>query len=427
MQDIDRRTFALGGAAALASLASPVRAAEGARPKVAGDGRLFCYVGSWTEGRGGVGSHGGVHVLEVDRRNGAMTPVQSRDPEINAGYLAISPDSRSLYVNDERRDLGGIPGAGGGLTAYAIDPASGRLTRLNTVPSMGANPAYVSIDATGSRVTVANHASYEPVIRVVDGRIEKMFDDATIALFDTLSDGSVSPARSIATLDPGAGPTPRLSSGIPLTFAASPHAHSINWDPSSRWVLVCDKGADRLYTFRVEGSVLKRAHVFQAPAGSSPRHSAFHPALPLVFVVNEQVPVLDMYRFDAQSGVLHHLQAVETVDKLPAADGPIYLPADVRIHPTLPFVYATTRRADTIAVFRLSPAAPRLERVQVIASGGATPRCCTIDPEGRMLFVGNQDSGTIAAFGIDQDSGMLIDTGAVTRLPKPVCIKFAVL
>lgn len=424
--NIDRRGFGLGGLSAAASLACAA-SARAAILRPDRSKRLFCYVGSWTEGKGGAGGRGGVHVMSVEPKNGVMTHLQSVDPQINAGYLAVSPDGSSLFVNDERRDFGGIPGSGGGVLGYSIDRKSGLLTRRSKVSSMGANPAYISVDKTGRRFAVANHAGYEPVVHVRDRQIVRAFDDATVALFDALPQGQIGGVKAVATLVPAAGPAPAVWTGLPPTFAASPHAHSVNWDPTNRWIVVCDKGGDRIFTFSVEHDNLIASQCFRARPGSSPRHSAFHPTLPLIFVVNEQGPTLSMFRFNPENGSLSHLQTIDTVDIPSPPEAPVFIPADVHVHPFMPMVYATTRRANSIAALRLSGHPGRMERIQVVGSGGQTPRSCAIDPQGRFLFAGNQDSGNIQVFRIDPQTGKLQEPRMAAALPKPVCLKFLAL
>ena len=73
--------------------------------------------------------------------------------------MCVSADNRLLYTINVTPSLGGKPGAGGGVVAFAINRENGSLKHLNTQPSMGANPTAVIIDKTNSRVLVANHAS----------------------------------------------------------------------------------------------------------------------------------------------------------------------------------------------------------------------------------------------------------------------------
>jgi hypothetical protein len=98
-------------------------------------------------------------------------------------------------------DAGGQPGAGGAVVAFEVDPTTTALKQLNTVPSMGAFPAFISIAPDGSCVAVANHGSYEATTRVVQeaGRpeVQRLYDDASVALFPAGKD-QLSPASEVA-------------------------------------------------------------------------------------------------------------------------------------------------------------------------------------------------------------------------------------
>ena len=47
----------------------------------------------------------------------------------------------------------------GAVTAFAMDTKTGKLTKLNTVPSHGDGPCYVRVDNTGKTLMVANYGS----------------------------------------------------------------------------------------------------------------------------------------------------------------------------------------------------------------------------------------------------------------------------
>ena len=55
---------------------------------------------------------------------------------------------------------------------------------------------------------------------------------------------------------------------------------------------------------------------------------------------------------------------------------------------------------------------------------GRTPRNFVIDPTGTFLLVANKDSGNVVTFRIDPKTGKLLETGIITKIPKPVCLKF---
>jgi 6-phosphogluconolactonase len=382
-----------------------------------------------------VGGGGGIHVFAVDPRDCSLKALSSVAPELNAGYICISPDGRYLYATDERKDFGGKPGAGGGVVSFAIDQQDGSLTRLSSQRSMGAFPAYIAIDRTGSRVVTSNHGSYDTVAQLARTRegvlhLENTYDDATIAMFSPSSAGLLGDACDVAVLERGHAAGWEDESGLDAIFRASPHAHSVNFDPSAQFVLACDKGTDRIYVYRIEakGCALKQVKVVATPMGTAPRHSAFHPRLPYVFVINELQPSLSSFSFDAKTGDLQAIQTIPTVAKDAInRGGKRSMPADVHVHPNGRFVYGSTRGNDTIAIFRIDEATGRMTALDEVSTRGATPRGFNFDPSGRFVLVGNQDSNTVVTFAVDPESGQMSPTGAMVEVPRPVCIRFAVL
>src|SRR5579863_4688852 len=116
-----------------------------------GDKQLFAYVGRHTTGgfNGPPGKEGGVNVFRVSMSDGSLTEVSKTGPEadnLNSDGMCVSADSRFLYSINVTPSLGGKAGAGGGVAAFAINPADGSLRYLNTQPSMGGNPTAVIID-----------------------------------------------------------------------------------------------------------------------------------------------------------------------------------------------------------------------------------------------------------------------------------------
>ena len=284
---------------------------------------------------------------------------------------------------------------------------------------MGVNPAYISMDATGSVVAASNHGDYVPAVRITSEagtpRIDKVYDDGTVAILPVQPDGTLAPASDVAVLE-------RLSGVDPIS-QRSAHAHSVNFDPSNRFVLVCDKGADRLYTFRIDtrSGTLTDRKAFTTDPGISPRHSVFHPTLPYVFIVNERESSIAVYAFDADSGDLDFVQKSPTI---PSDFTERNAPADVRVHPNGRFVYASNRGHDSVAIFRVDESSGRLDLVDRVPTGGSTPRNISLDPSARHLYAANQESDRVTVFDVDARSGSLSPTGATAEVLKPACIKF---
>jgi 6-phosphogluconolactonase len=65
--------------------------------------------------------------------------------------------------------------------------------------------------------------------------------------------------------------------------------------------------------------------------------------------------------------------------------------------------------------------------VEIASTQGATPRGFNFEPSGRFLFAGNQGSGNVVTFAVDDETGKLMPTGAKAEVPRPVCIQFAMI
>ena len=387
--------------------------------------RLFAYVASWTSGPGiGVGNGGGVSVFSVDMATGTLTPVMRTGQEfdkMNAGYLTVNPNGRFLYATNEVESYDNEFGGGAVLT-FAISQADGSIAHVGTQPSMGVWPAYISIDKSGSHVTVANHGNYDPSVRVVKKNgvpeIEKVWDDGTVALLPVNADGTLDRASDVAILE--------RTQSVDKVTQRSAHAHSVNWDPSQRMVVVCDKGCDRVYTYRVaNGSrMLADGKTLKTEPGIAPRHSSFHPRLPYVFVVNERQSSLSCYRYDANTA---DISLVQTIPTIPPAYAMNNSPADVHVHPNGTFVYSSNRGHNSITIFRIDEASGRMTLVDIVSTQGSTPRGFNFEPSGRFLFAANQGTGSIMTFAVDGESGKLTPTGAKVDVPRPVCVQFAAL
>jgi 6-phosphogluconolactonase len=86
-------------------------------------------------------------------------------------------------------------------------------------------------------------------------------------------------------------------------------------------------------------------------------------------------------------------------------------------------VYGSNRGHDSIVVFRVGDGGA-LTLVQYESTRGKTPRHFALDSTGRWLIAANQQSGTLAVFSIDQNTGRLSPVGPLTSVGSPVNILF---
>ena len=207
----------------------------------------------------------------------------------------------------------------------------------------------------------------------------------------------------------------------------APHAHVVTVAPGNRHVLCADLGLDQVLVYQFDAAkAALRANepaFARVPAGSGPRHLAFHPNGRFLYAINELLCTMAVFTFDAARGTL---QAVQSISTLPAGEvmKPEFSTAEVAVHPSGKFVFGSNRGHHTIVSYAVDAATGRLTLVGHAPTGGKTPRHFAVDPTGSWLLAENQDSGTVVVLRIDAQTGRLTPTGQSIAVPAPVCAVF---
>jgi 6-phosphogluconolactonase (cycloisomerase 2 family) len=205
----------------------------------------------------------------------------------------------------------------------------------------------------------------------------------------------------------------------------SSHPHDIVFDPSGRYVLVPDKGLDRVFVFSFDAAAGKLTPTAQGAVksrpGAGPRHLAFHPKLPVVWVLNEIDSTMATYRFDTATGALTALQVTTT---LPTDFTGTSTTAEVAVSPDGRFVYGSNRGHDSVTIFAAN-AEGLLTTVGWQPSQGSGPRFIGLDPAGHFLHAANEQGDNVVTFKVDSSSGKLTPTGQDIKTGSPVTIVFA--
>jgi 6-phosphogluconolactonase len=362
-----------------------------ARP-ASGSDRLV-YFGTYT----GETSRG-IYVSHLDTATGALSAPQLAAELRNPSYLAVRPGGGFIYAVSEVNEADGKPG--GLVTAFAVDKGSGMLKALNKQSSGGAGPAHITVDKTGTHALVANYGG------------------GSVAVLPIAGDGTLQPASAVVQ---------HTGSSVNPARQKEPHPHSVNMAPDNRLAYVPDLGTDKVMIYRLgatDGSLKPNEPAF-APAdpGAGPRHFAFDPGGRFAYVINELLCTITAFSVDPTGGALKSMQTISTLppgDKLTQG----YSGADVQVHPSGKFLFASNRGHDSIAVFRIDEKTGRLTYVENEPTGGKTPRGFGIDPTGTFLLAANQGSDLVVVLRIDQATGALTPTGHTATLGAPVCVKF---
>lgn len=350
---------------------------------------MFAYVGSYTSTqRSGRGA--GITVHEMDPASGAWMPVQTVSDLINPSFLALDGRRRVLYAAHGDEDY---------ASAFAIDTITGRLTPLNRQATGGKNGVHLAVDATNRFLVVGNYAS------------------GTVAVLPIARDGSLEPLSDLVTLTGTPGPDPIQQQ--------SSHPHAVPFDRSGRYVVVPDKGFDKVFVFLLDTTRGKLMAGYPssvtARPGAAPRHADFHPTRPYAYVNNELDSTITTYRFEPETSVIEPLQVVST---LPAGFAGKSTTAEIAVAPSGRFLYVSNRGHNTIAIFAVDPSSGQLSPLGWEPAQGTTPRFFALDPSGTFLYVANQNSDTIIAFRVDPATGTLKPTGHVVQTGSPSSIVF---
>jgi 6-phosphogluconolactonase len=340
----------------------------------------------------------GIYVSHLDTTTGALSPPQLAAELRNPSYLAVRPGGGFIYAVSEVNEADGKPG--GVVTAFAVDKGSGMLKALNKQSSGGAGPAHITVDKTGTHALVANYGggSVEVLPIAADGTLQ-----APSAVVQHTG-SSVNPARQ-----------------------KEPHPHSVNIAPDNRLAYVPDLGTDKIMIYRLgatDGSLKPNEPPFaSADPGAGPRHFAFHPGGHFAYAINELLCTITAFSVDPASGAL---KAIQTISTLPPGNKVTegYSGADVQVHPSGKFLFASNRGHDSIAAFAIDEKTGRLTYVENEPTGGKTPRGFGIDPTGTFLLAANQGSDSVVVLRIDQATGALAPAGHTATLGAPVCVKF---
>lgn len=349
---------------------------------------MYAYVGSrTTRERNARGE--GITVYKVDQEAGTLALVQVFKDLVNPSFLALNRAGDRLYT---------VHGDLTEVSAFSVDKATGKITFINRQSCEGKNPVHLALDPTQRFLVVSNHIG------------------GSLAVMNIAEDGSLGSINQLLKLEGPLGPH-----RVEQPFA-KPHFNP--FDPSGKFVLVPDKGLDRVFSFKFDNGKLYPADqpFVTSREGAGPRHLAFHPKASFAYVVNELDSSVTAYRFNGQSGALSPIQVLPS---LPATFTGNSRASEIEIDRSGRFLYASNRGYDSVAVFAIDQGSGMLTPVEFMPTDGKTPRFFTLTPNERFLFALNEDSDTIISMATDAKTGALSKTGFTVSTGSPVCMIFS--
>lgn len=352
------------------------------------------YIGTYT-----TGVSKGIYAYRYQPETGGLTSIGLAAETVSPSFLAMHPNGRVLYAVNESQRYNGMANSGG-VSAFTIDPATARLTLLNTVASRGADPCHLVVDHSGRWLFVANYTG------------------GSLAVFPVRDDGSLGEASQVVQHTGASRVDPQRQEAA--------HVHSVNLSDDNRFLYVSDLGLDSIFVYRFDaatGMLTRHATTRSAP-GAGPRHLAFTADRRFAYSFAELSATITFYGHDAATAELNEIQTVSSLP--PGFTGP-RSGAEIAVDPSGRFLYASNRGHDSIAVFNIDAEQGLLKSTAHFSTLGRTPRHFAIDPAGTHLFAANQDTGSIVPFRINLDTGALTPMGDPIAVGDPVCILFVKL
>jgi 6-phosphogluconolactonase len=339
------------------------------------------FVGSYTHPSVN-GKGQGIYTCGLEPSTGKLTLLKTL-PLTNPAYLVLDKDHDYLFaVEESSRDLNPHVHSFKVAENCSLEPLSQR-------PIPGQYACHLGVDAENKFLAVANYGTGNVVLYgLKEGQLTEQLDDVQ-----------------------------HEGKSINEQRQEGPHAHATVFSPDNQFLLVVDLGLDEVKSYRFSSGKLELHSSFKTKPGAGPRHLEFHPNGKNAFIINELDTTVALVRH--QQGTLTEVQTLQT---LPDGYTGQRWAAAIHVSPNGKNVYVSNRSHDSIAVLAFDETNERLEVIQHIASGGQIPRDFALDPTGQFLITAHQNSDDLFSFWIDE-MGRLEPTGHSLKLGTPVCVK----
>lgn len=348
------------------------------------DSEMYMLVGTYTSGESK-----GIYVYKLDTVTGRSQYVSEITVD-NPSYLVLDRSEKYVYAVTENEGI-----ETSAANAFSFDKESGKLTFINKQLTGGGAPCYINIDAAGKHVVTANYLG------------------GSLTCFAVNETGGLGTALKVVNFS---------GRGTDAERQKQSHIHCVEFTPDGKYLFAADLGTDKIHKFSINGTddnylTMGTPAGFDLKGGSGPRHLKFHPNNKFAYVINELSG--DVTAFSYNEGNLTEMQTIKA-DTLNAKGS-----GDIEITPNGKFLYASNRlKNDGLAIFSINESDGKLTKVGYCATA-IHPRNFAITPNGNLLLVACRDSDVIQVFKINENTGLLEDTGYSVKLNMPVCIKFA--
>ena len=330
----------------------------------------------------------GLYLFDLTREAGTFKLLTEADAGPNPSYFCISKEKNLIYAADEVMEFKSVKG--GGLTALKYVPETGAIEKVKELLVPFGGPCFISLSPKGDFLLFASYSSASIAVVKLD---EKGIPESVT---DTIS--------------------------FPAVDGKVSHPHMISFDPAGKKIYLTDLGLDRIviYDFDAVSGHLKQIDngIISLSSGAGPRHFVFNSSGTKMYVICELNSTVSVFDVDV-SGGLKPIQTLTTLGEDFKGESDC---ADIHLGKSEQFLYGTNRGENTIVVYSIASDG-KLTLAGRTSCGGNWPRNFVIDPSGKYIVVGNQKSGDLSLFKINEKTG-IPEFSDDYKLATPACLKF---
>ena len=345
------------------------------------DSSTYLLIGSYSDGK-----TPGISVYDFNLQDADFKFVSELKNVLNPSYLVVSPDKKMVYSVNETSE--------GAVSSFRFDKSTGTLSLVNSQTTEGADPCYINIDNTQHFILTANYTG------------------GSISVFPLSDSGKIQPISQLVDFND-------------KNDMRASHIHTVVFSPDNEYIFATDLGKDQITRFKVDLQAIDKKFlkedgtVIPLEKGSGPRHLDFHSTKNFAYCINELSGKVTAFQYNTKEFTpIQYIASDTTTVREKKGSADIHVSSDGK------FLYASNRlNNDGIALFSID-----LDTGLLTWAGyqktGIHPRNFIISSNGKYLLCANRDSNTVQIFAIDQQTGLLTDTGKEIRLDKPVCLKW---
>ncbi|WP_276169046.1 lactonase family protein [Zobellia alginiliquefaciens] len=328
-----------------------------------------------------------------------------------------------------------------GVYMYSIN-SKGYLSKKGIVAKTD-NPSFITKSHDGQYLLLVNENGGNNV-----GTIESYaIHDETLSLLDKKTSGGMSPCfininqqGHVLTANYGSGSigflqlksTGKLSNLLYVqqhTGKGSnirqegPHAHSVWFEEDENNIISIDLGSNKLYFSKIDYAnkklIYRKQHKLTMPAGSGPRHLAWHPNKKWFYVINELSSTISLIKKtdNVSYEIDNSISTLPKTYKLPNTSAEIIISSDGE------FIYASNRGHNSVVIFKVNHTNGRLTAIRHESVRGVGPRNFVLTPDENFLILANQKTNSLVSFKRNKTNGLLSYIDQIMA-PTPVCILF---